>query len=126
MIVTKKLTIHGVILALAGWALLGHAHQGSHDDTPIVACKEKKLTNLCEYNNHAGDIYRGTCRSFSGTLMCVRNKPIIKAKKSEIKEDTKETAATAESTDVSPKYKVTRKAVPKEITSKAVDTSNSD
>lgn len=86
MIAIKKLTIHCTVLVLSSWALQGHAHQGSHDDAPIVACKEKKLTSVCEYNNHAGDIYRGTCRSFSDTLMCVRNKPIIKAKKAETKE----------------------------------------
>ena len=116
--------MHGVILVLASSALLSHAHQGSHDDVPIVACKEKKLTNLCEYNNHAGDIYRGTCRSFSGTLMCVRNKPIIKAKNTETQESVEE--ATAKSTDTSPKYKVTRKEVPKELAPKTTDTSKSN
>lgn len=85
MIAVKKVTIHCAVLVFASWGLQGHTHQGSHDDAPIVACKEKKLTNVCEYNNHAGDIYRGTCRSFSDTLMCARNKPIIKAKKPEIK-----------------------------------------
>lgn len=80
MIVIKKLAIQCVIFVVGNLALQSQAHQGSHDDAPIVACKEKKLTNQCEYNNHTGDIYRGTCRSFSDTLTCVRNKPIIKAK----------------------------------------------
>lgn len=84
MIAIKKLSMHSVVLIIASLALQSNAHQGSHDDAPITACKEKKLANLCEYSNHAGDMYRGTCRSFSDTLMCVRNKPVIKAKKTEV------------------------------------------
>lgn len=91
MIVIKKLTVQSMLFVFASLALQVQAHQGSHDDAPIVVCKEKKLTNQCEYNNHAGDIYRGTCRSFSDTLMCVRNKPIIKAKKAEIQNRTTKT-----------------------------------
>ena len=109
MIVIKKLTIHSVIFVLASLALQSQAHQGSHSDAPIVACKEKKLTNQCEYSNHDGDIYRGTCRSFSDVLMCVRNKPIIKAKKAAITESAQEAI---ESGDVSSPHKALEKAAP--------------
>ena len=55
------------------------AHNGHGDELPWLACVEHVKNAPCEYSNSHGDLYRGHCKLFSGALMCIRNKPIIRA-----------------------------------------------
>ena len=55
------------------------AHDGHVHKAPWQACETKQLSNACSYENGNGDLFRGSCQLFTGTLMCVRNQPIVKA-----------------------------------------------
>ena len=73
----KSLILARLCLALS--ILLGGycvAHEGHGSPQPWVACEQKKKHEACAFSNSRGDIYKGTCKSFSGELMCVRNQPI--------------------------------------------------
>ncbi|MDP2506723.1 hypothetical protein [Oceanobacter sp. 3_MG-2023] len=65
----------GLILVLS--VLPVAAHEGHGDELPWEACQALEKSAQCAYTNSHGDVYRGTCRVFSGGLMCVRNQPII-------------------------------------------------
>lgn len=55
------------------------AHDGHSHEAPWKACEESKKEDKCSYTNGNGDLFQGTCQSFKETLMCVRNKPIVKS-----------------------------------------------
>ncbi len=63
-------------------ALLGPAvaaaHSGHTMQEPWQVCEDATLSDACAWTNDAGDLYVGTCREVSDTLLCVRNKPIVK------------------------------------------------
>lgn len=63
-------------------ALLGPAvaaaHSGHTMQEPWQVCEDATLSDACAWANDAGDLYVGTCREVSDTLLCVRNKPIVK------------------------------------------------
>lgn len=58
-----------------------HAHDSHTHAAPWQACEEKNKSSQCSYTNGENDLFKGTCQLFSDTLMCVRNQPIIRAKK---------------------------------------------
>lgn len=43
---------------------------------PQEACEAATLADACEYTDHDENVFRGSCRSMSDTLLCVRNRPI--------------------------------------------------
>ena len=55
------------------------AHDGSVHAEPWEVCAEATLGDDCTWSNAQHDIYRGTCRSMSDRLLCVRNQPIQRA-----------------------------------------------
>ncbi|MDP5138208.1 hypothetical protein [Rheinheimera baltica] len=65
----------GLLLALLSTPLL--AHQGHVHKFAAQACVDKTLSQVCEYSPDQKHLYQGSCQSMTGTLMCVRNKPII-------------------------------------------------
>lgn len=68
-----------ILLALLFVALCGTsawAHQGHGEHRMWQVCEAAELGSICSFENAAGDTYRGTCRSISGHLACVRNRPI--------------------------------------------------
>lgn len=78
-----RASLNGIIrIGLASIVLLSvtaYAHNGHIHEAPWHACEAKQLSNACAYKNGEGDLFKGSCQSFSGSLMCVRNQPIIKA-----------------------------------------------
>lgn len=70
-------------LALLISSNYANAHAGHGDELQWQACSVAEKNDPCEYQNSHGDIYRGNCKLFSEALMCVRNEPIIRAKKEE-------------------------------------------
>ncbi|CAA6820900.1 MAG: Unknown protein [uncultured Sulfurovum sp.] len=56
------------------------AHEGHSHKAPWEACEKVKKADECSYTNGIGDLFQGTCQVFTKALMCVRNKPIVKAK----------------------------------------------
>lgn len=55
---------------------VAQAHSGHTMQEPWHVCESSTLGDGCEWTNDAGDLYRGTCRQVSNSLLCVRNKPI--------------------------------------------------
>ena len=70
-----------LLIALSAMVLstTADAHDGHVHKAPWQACETKQLSNACSYENGNGDLFRGSCQLFTGTLMCVRNQPIVKA-----------------------------------------------
>ena len=81
----KKLSI--ILFVLVSFNLSVFAHAGHSHKAPWDACKDKQKESICSYQNGEHDLFQGTCQYFSDSLMCVRNKPIIKATSSESKKD---------------------------------------
>ena len=54
------------------------AHDGHVNDAPWRACDDLRVDDPCAFENATRYVYRGTCRSMSDELMCVRNQPIEK------------------------------------------------
>lgn len=52
------------------------AHDSHTDDAMFRACDGKQLGTECSFENAHHDVFRGSCRSMSDTLVCVRNRPI--------------------------------------------------
>jgi len=69
--------LFGALLAVISVATYGH--DGHLNDAPWRACDDQQIGDPCAYENAAKDVYRGTCRSMSDALMCVRNQPIEKS-----------------------------------------------
>jgi hypothetical protein len=64
-------------LALAlGLAPAALAHEGHLTNVAWEACEGAALGAECVFEDGAQQLYRGSCRSMSGALMCVRNKPL--------------------------------------------------
>lgn len=78
MSIIKSLVLIALSLTLFTF-LTAHAHESHTHKAPWQACKTKKLTQQCEFENGKKDLHKGTCQLFSGSLMCVRNQPIIHA-----------------------------------------------
>ena len=57
------------------------AHDSHTHTAPWQACEQKQKTEQCAYTNGDEDLFKGSCQLFSDKLMCVRNEPIIHAKK---------------------------------------------
>lgn len=55
------------------------AHAGHVDPAPWAACEHEDLGASCAWEDSARSLYRGTCRSMSDALVCVRNQPIVRA-----------------------------------------------
>ena len=55
------------------------AHAGHGPSAPWDLCAEAALGDRCAWENAEGDLYRGSCRSMSGALVCVRDQPILRA-----------------------------------------------
>ncbi|MEM9454295.1 MAG: hypothetical protein AAGF11_08960 [Myxococcota bacterium] len=55
---------------------LAWGHRGHSNPAPWDACVEHTLGESCQWNDAHGAAYRGTCRSMSEHLLCVRNQPI--------------------------------------------------
>jgi hypothetical protein len=66
------------LLFAACWTLSGAAwaHQGHLSDVAWRACDGESLGAACDFEDSSHAIYRGTCRSMSDDLVCVRNRPI--------------------------------------------------
>lgn len=64
-----------VVLLISGplWAHQGHTHQAA-----VAACQERQRSESCRYEQ-AGKLYIGSCQPVSDSLMCVRNKPLVRA-----------------------------------------------
>ncbi|MBO1254726.1 hypothetical protein J3L16_03375 [Alteromonas sp. 5E99-2] len=63
---------------------IAQAHNGHGDELPWQACSTSEKNTPCEYTNSHGDIYQGNCKLFGEALMCVRNKPIVRANMSKM------------------------------------------
>lgn len=63
---------------------IAQAHNGHGDELPWQACSASEKNTPCEYTNSHGDIYQGNCKLFGDALMCVRNKPIVRANMSKM------------------------------------------
>lgn len=74
----KQLSLLGVACILCSPSF---AHEGHGSKEPWDACATTKIHDQCSFSNADGDIYQGTCKKFNDALMCVRNRPIIRAKK---------------------------------------------
>ena len=57
-----------------------YAHEGHGHKAQWEACDKKQKEDTCSYTNGEHDLFQGTCQYFNEALMCVRNKPIVKAK----------------------------------------------
>lgn len=64
-----------LLLTLVGAPAAAHAGHGPA--APWDLCAESDLGDACAWESAERDLYRGTCRSMSGALVCVRNQPII-------------------------------------------------
>lgn len=73
----KRLSI--ILLLISSFSLSIFAHEGHIHKAPWEACEKKQKEDNCSYVNGDNDLFRGSCQYFSNKLMCVRNKPIIKA-----------------------------------------------
>lgn len=61
------------------WAQSAVAHQGHTSTLAWDACTTHTLGEVCEFETDHQEIHIGTCRSMSGELLCVRNRPIVRA-----------------------------------------------
>jgi hypothetical protein len=61
-----------VALVLAGSAF---AHEGHFRSIAWDACASNELGQACSFDDGV-NVSRGTCRSMSDALVCVRNKPL--------------------------------------------------
>lgn len=66
-------------MLLALWSGPAAAHAGHGPSEPWEACAASALGDACAWENAQRDLYRGTCRSMSGALVCVRKQPILRA-----------------------------------------------
>ncbi len=75
--------VHGLILVSVFSVLIPfrtQAHsEGGISKKARAVCEGKEKSASCEYKNHNGDLYRGSCQKAIDALLCVRNKPIIKS-----------------------------------------------
>ena len=55
------------------------AHEGHLTRIAWDACGGSEVGASCEWEDGAGAVYRGSCRSMSGGVVCVRNRPIERA-----------------------------------------------
>ena len=79
MNITKLFFVALMVLASGFFTVKAH---DSHTHTaPWQACEQKQKTEQCAYTNGAEDLFKGSCQLFSDKLLCVRNEPIIHAKK---------------------------------------------
>ena len=67
------------VAALTTWSSAALGHGGNADPAPWNACLEASIEDRCEFTDHHSNLHRGTCQSFDGRMMCVRNKPIVSA-----------------------------------------------
>jgi hypothetical protein len=59
---------------------LAFAHKGhTGDAAPWHACEAQPVGASCSFSPPSGDLHRGTCRQIQGSMMCVRNQPIVPA-----------------------------------------------
>lgn len=55
------------------------AHAGHGPTLAWEVCAGSALGDTCSWRNDRHDLYRGSCRSMSDALVCVRNQPIVRA-----------------------------------------------
>lgn len=63
-----------VLVALC--SSLAFAHEGHFTNVAWAACAQESLGDACSFEDGAQNLYRGSCRSMSGALVCVRNRPL--------------------------------------------------
>ena len=69
-------------LALIVFCFSSLAHQGHGPNQAWSACETLPRGEACQFENHQGDLFVGTCQAVSETLLCVRNQPIIRCRNS--------------------------------------------
>ena len=57
---------------------LVRAHDSNFSQEPWSVCEAREINDSCAFTNSKEDLYRGTCQSMSGALICVRNQPIVR------------------------------------------------
>jgi hypothetical protein len=67
--------VKALSVAVALLAMAAAAHEGHFTTLPWDVCASSSLGQTCEFEE-GGAISRGSCRSMSGALVCVRNKPL--------------------------------------------------
>ncbi len=68
-----------MILPLFFLSPLVLAHDGHSDRAPWEVCAQQVLSDGCSWENGAHELYRGSCREVGGSLLCVRNQPVVSA-----------------------------------------------
>ncbi len=63
-----------VLVALC--SSLAFAHEGHFTNVAWAACAQASLGQACSFEDGAQNLYRGSCRSMSGALVCVRHRPL--------------------------------------------------
>jgi len=67
-------------MSLTVWLLclgLAHGHQGHTRTLAWDACDHSEVGETCTYDVSDQERHIGTCRSMSGDLLCVRNRPVV-------------------------------------------------
>jgi hypothetical protein len=66
-----------VVLLLATLTSTAAAHEGGiGNEVMWRACDSKQVNDQCSFQNHAHDIFRGSCQTMVDNMVCVRNQPI--------------------------------------------------
>ena len=73
----RCLTLFLVLCAILA-AGSSKAHDSNFSQEPWAVCEAMEVNDSCAFTNSSEDIYRGTCQSMSGALICVRNQPIVR------------------------------------------------
>lgn len=69
---------YGIVMATLMISELAISHAGHPNDIAWLACEEKLINDSCSFKNTRKDLYIGSCKLMSSSLMCVRNQPIQK------------------------------------------------
>ena len=66
-------------LLLVGLLGIAQAHDAHGTGRAWEACAQNALGDRCAWRDATEDLYQGTCRSMGGALVCVRDRPIVRA-----------------------------------------------
>jgi hypothetical protein len=67
--------VRALALALIVLSTAAFAHEGHLSSLAWAACSPSSLGDACSFDA-GGALARGSCRSMSGALICVRNRPL--------------------------------------------------
>lgn len=77
-----RISFASLALVLALWSIFAagaaKAHDSNFSQEPWSVCEAREINDSCAFTNSNEDLYRGTCQSMSGALICVRNQPILR------------------------------------------------